>query len=77
MGRARRRQRRDLGKYASRLALHAWAEESFEGSRNTYFKVVALLVTAGATVRPEWLADQRIRGDDRMLAALNGEPLHS
>jgi hypothetical protein len=34
--------------------------------------VVALLVAAGATVKPEWIADEKVRADPAMLAALRG-----
>lgn len=37
------------------------------------YEVVALLVAAGATVKPERLASEKVRADHRMLAALNGE----
>jgi hypothetical protein len=51
-------------------ALHGWSEGPAGKTRDRYYTVVALLVTAGATVRPEWLAGEDIRSDARMLAAL-------
>ncbi|HEY6327780.1 MAG TPA: ankyrin repeat domain-containing protein [Blastocatellia bacterium] len=49
-------------------ALHQWVEDRQE----SYYPVVATLVAAGATVNPEWLTDQSIVADQRMLAALQG-----
>lgn len=55
-------------------ALHAWRSDRAEGApRDSYHQVVALLVAAGATVKPEWLADEKIRADPRIRAALTGE----
>jgi hypothetical protein len=39
-------------------------------TRDRYYEVVALLAAAGARVKPEWLADEKVRGDAGMLAAL-------
>jgi len=56
-------------------ALHGWNPNDTQGR---YYKVVALLARAGATVDPGWLADPdlplpaKIRADPRMLAALRG-----
>jgi hypothetical protein len=62
-------------------ALYGWGEPAPEGQRANYYDVVELLVAAGATVDPEWLADpdremplvEKVRADPRMLAALGGE----
>ncbi len=62
-------------------ALYGWSEPAPEGERGNYYDVVELLVSAGATVDPEWLADpdrempivEKVRADPRMLAALGGE----
>jgi ankyrin repeat protein len=62
-------------------ALHAWGDPPLETSPGNYYEVVALLVSAGATVDPAWFADhsgkrplvEKIRADPRMLAALIGE----
>lgn len=62
-------------------ALHAWGEAPPESERRNHYEVVALLVTAGAVVDQEWLADpdremplvEKVRGDPRMLAALRGQ----
>jgi hypothetical protein len=57
-------------------ALHGWGPNDTQGH---YYRVVALLVRAGATVDPGWLADPdlplpaKIRADPRMLAARHGK----
>jgi Ankyrin repeats (3 copies) len=57
-------------------ALHGWLYPPPEAKRRNHVKVVALLVAAGATVRPQWLQDheegRRVRADRRMHAALTG-----
>jgi ankyrin repeat protein len=61
-------------------AIYGWAEEVPEFRAGRYHEVVSLLVAAGATVEREWLDEyerglplvERIRGDPRMLAALQG-----
>jgi len=56
-------------------ALHAWSTTPADERPDRYYEVVALLVGAGATLRPEWLDDDAIGSDTRMLAALNrGRP---
>ncbi len=50
-------------------ALHAWSEAP-RAPAERYYEVVALLVAAGAAVRPDLLADEKIRADPRMLAVL-------
>ena len=62
-------------------ALYAWSDPPPEARRDDYYKVVALLVAAGAIVDQAWLADpnrekpiiQKIHADPRMLSALRGE----
>jgi len=57
-------------------ALHGWNPNDTQGR---YYKIVAFLARAGATVDPGWLADPdlplpaKIRDDPRMLAALRGK----
>ena len=65
-------------------ALYAWggADAGVQGSSSRYYRVVELLVHAGATVEEQWLgaSDRRfpladkIRGDARMRAALGRSP---
>ena len=56
-------------------ALHGWGGDPVGG----HYEAVALLVAAGATLDPLWLADPnlplpaKVRGDPRMHAALRGE----
>jgi hypothetical protein len=52
-------------------ALYAWSTLSPDAKPDPYYDVVARLVAAGATVRPEWLDDDAISNDRRMLAALD------
>jgi ankyrin repeat protein len=58
-------------------ALYGWCNPPPEAKRACYYEAVALLVAAGATVEPEWLADrslnEKLRADSRMLAAFRGE----
>ncbi len=61
-------------------ALYGWGAPE-RPRRMSYYEVVALLVRAGAKLDPEWHeknedrrhAAEKIRSDDRMLAALRGE----
>jgi ankyrin repeat protein len=53
-------------------ALYAWGSEPQATPGARYHHVVALLVTAGAEVEPRWLADDKIREDPGMHAALTG-----
>ncbi len=53
--------------------LNGCYEAPLGAARDRYYQVVALLVAAGATVKPEWRAWDKVRADPRMLAALNGE----
>ena len=64
-------------------ALHGWSDPPFGTARDRYYDVVAQLVRAGATVKPQWFdadADHTafanaLRADTRMLAALRGNTL--
>jgi hypothetical protein len=51
-------------------ALHAWSYPPDGANPDRYYRVVDLLIGAGATVPSEWLDDERIASDARMLAAL-------
>jgi ankyrin repeat protein len=61
-------------------ALYGWVGSYPEFNSESYYEVVELLVTAGAEVKPEWLANpnrelpiiENIHADARMLAALKG-----
>jgi len=61
-------------------ALYGWVAQESQG-RADYYEVVALLAQAGAKLDPEWYEDdvdrrrsaERMRSDQRMLAALRGE----
>jgi ankyrin repeat protein len=50
-------------------AIHGWCDPP-AGNHGRQREVVALLVTAGASVEPEWLERERVRADPQMLAAL-------
>jgi ankyrin repeat protein len=52
-------------------ALYGWDNLPHEGAG--YYEVVAILIAAGAPVKPEWLTREKVRADARMLAALSGE----
>jgi len=51
-------------------ALYGWSNAPPEAKGARYYEVVSLLVAARSTVQPEWLADEKVRADSRMLAAL-------
>ena len=51
-------------------ALFGLANGSHEAKRSRYYAVVERLIAAGAVVPPQWLDDERVRGDERLLAAL-------
>jgi hypothetical protein len=51
-------------------ALFAWGNEEDATKRGRYYSVVDRLVAAGSVVQPEWLDEEQIRGDERMLSAL-------
>lgn len=53
-------------------ALYGWSHPP-ESKDGRHCEIVALLVAAGAHVESEWLADEKVRSDPRMLAALCGE----
>jgi ankyrin repeat protein len=54
-------------------ALYGWQEGVRCGGRGHYHEVVGLLVTAGATVEAEWLSNEKVRADPRMLSELSSE----
>ena len=54
-------------------ALYGWGHQRSGEARERYYEVVALLVAAGAVVKPEWLADKEVRADPGMLAALGAD----
>ena len=64
-------------------ALHGWSDPPYGTAPDRYYVVVAQLVRAGATVKPQWFdadADHTafanaLRADTRMLAALRGNTL--
>jgi hypothetical protein len=49
---------------------YAWSNTPDDVERDRYYRVIELLIDAGATVQPEWLDDEGIVEDARMLAAL-------
>jgi hypothetical protein len=51
-------------------ALHGWGDANGDEPGERFYETVRFLVGAGATVKPEWLADQKIHSDARMVAAL-------
>ncbi|HEV8146043.1 MAG TPA: ankyrin repeat domain-containing protein [Bryobacteraceae bacterium] len=51
-------------------ALHSWSESRTRAEREPYYRVVAMLVAAGANVRPAVLEWSIVREDRRMLGAL-------
>jgi hypothetical protein len=51
-------------------ALYGWGHQPTGETPDRYYEVVALLLAAGAVVKAEWLADEDVRADPRMLAAL-------
>ena len=50
-------------------AIHRWSNPP-AGNHGRQREVVALLVTAGACVAPEWLESEKVRIDPAMLTAL-------
>jgi ankyrin repeat protein len=54
-------------------ALYGWGNSPHGVARGRYDEGVVLLVAAGAKVEAEWLADEKVRADPRMLAALSGK----
>ncbi|MBL0178226.1 MAG: ankyrin repeat domain-containing protein [Gemmatimonadetes bacterium] len=50
-------------------ALHAWLKED-RPSAAPYIRILTALVAAGATVKPEWIADERLRAEPTLFAAL-------
>jgi hypothetical protein len=53
-------------------ALYGWSNEP-QSTADHYYAVVEQLVSAGATVKPEWLAHPTIRADAQMVAALKAK----
>jgi ankyrin repeat protein len=56
-------------------ALHGWDEMGSDlpgRSDPNFYDVVSQLVAAGSAVKPNWLEDERVRADRKMLAALGG-----
>jgi Ankyrin repeat len=54
-----------------RWALYGWETRwSPRATPERYYRVVAMLVVAGATVSPEWLELEKVRGDPQLMAAL-------
>jgi ankyrin repeat protein len=49
-------------------ALYGWRDPTAPDER--YYEVVAMLVAARATIKPEWLESDKIQSDPRMRAAL-------
>ncbi len=52
-------------------AIHGHFSSPPGGHEVNHAEVVRLLVSAGAKVKPEWLADEKVRSDPAMLAALS------
>lgn len=56
-------------------ALFGWTNDSDAAQRSSYYEVVERLIAAGAAVPEQWLDDEQISGDARMLATLGrGRP---
>jgi hypothetical protein len=55
-------------------AFHGWTHADDDATKARYPAVVRALVAAGAQVKAEWLDDETIRADPRMLAALRLSP---
>ncbi|HEU0007725.1 MAG TPA: ankyrin repeat domain-containing protein [Terriglobia bacterium] len=53
-------------------ALYGW-QEGVGAARGRFDEVVALLVAAGATVEVQWLTEESVSADPKMLAALSGK----
>ena len=51
-------------------ALFSWANDADASQRDRYYEVVDRLIAAGAAVPPQWLDEEQISSDARMLAAL-------
>ena len=52
-------------------AMYGYLHPSPEATSSRPHEVVELLVGAGAAIEPEWLAEEKVRGDARMRAALS------
>jgi ankyrin repeat protein len=55
-------------------AVHGWWErrDGDPARKEPYYEIVALLVSAGAPVEPDWLTEENAKTDPRMFAALTG-----
>ena len=53
-------------------AIHGWTNSS-PGCQGNHHEVAALLVANGATVEPQWLADEQVQADAKMREALMGK----
>jgi ankyrin repeat protein len=51
-------------------AMYGYLHPSPEAKRARHHEVVEQLVGAGAKIETEWLEDAKVRGDERMRAAL-------
>jgi ankyrin repeat protein len=55
-------------------ALHGWSDRETDAAAiDSYLDVVKLLVAAGAPLDPQWLGNEKTRGNPRMFAALTGK----
>jgi ankyrin repeat protein len=50
-------------------AIHGWCDQP-AGSHGRHREVIALLVSAGARVEPEWLQSEKVRADPAIFAAM-------
>jgi hypothetical protein len=50
-------------------AMYGWSEDRTAPGGH-YYEVVAMLVAAGAAVRPLWLESAKVQADPKMRAAL-------
>jgi hypothetical protein len=55
-------------------ALHGWAHRGEGAPAEPYYGVIRQLVAAGARVEDDWLADEQIRSDPQLMAALTQRP---
>jgi hypothetical protein len=53
-------------------AIHGWSHPQ-GGNHGRQREVISLLVSAGATVEPEWLESEEVRGNPAMLSVLQGK----
>jgi hypothetical protein len=50
--------------------MYGYLHPSPEATEAKHHEVVEMLVGAGAGIEAEWLEDEKVRGDERMSAAL-------